>query len=715
MLSGRGLRREDRVMSGNRRVLLVFATLAVVLLLVTVVNSYRLKSGTHEESDGTEAELTGKVDPDDDGTRTKTTPTAVVTGAAPTEEAPTPTEVPVSQTLLFINEILPTNTKYNQKDKAYYDLVELYNGSDETIRLGDYCLSDSKKHLADYPLPAIELPAGGYAVVYCTGKYDVKDEYDLAFKLSYFGEKVYLSDRNGNVIDLVEYPELPQNVSYGRMGDELRIFDKPSIGTANEGGYARMSTRPDVDLEPGFYSGTQRVSFITEGTIRYTLDGSVPTSSSKVWDGNPIEISSNCAIRAYAEVEGCFASFSSTFGYFFDTPEYELDVARLTIKESDLNRMNENYTSGTKYAANLSLYSNGHLEFSEDCAVSTFGGSSRAYIKKSYQITFTTTYGPSKLRYPLFDNMDEDEFNSIVLRGGSQDNEAALMRDELLTSLVTDNGLVDDLLVQSYRPVNLYINGEYRGIYYIREHTDEYMVASHFGCDPEEVTLVKQMHTVKCGTEAKEWTDLWKFISEHRLTDEESYNYVKSVVDLQSIADYYVVQLWDGNIDPDNICVCKAGDTFGGRWIYVLYDLDLTLTRGVSGTTNELLGTFNTGYYTFNALIYRLLENEEFRELFCERMEYILTNVLTDERCNEYIDRFVEMLDHDMVYNCERWHPVKDPVKKTNYRSYSGWQSSVKTLREMITGRGPKIIRDFVSAKGISDELVNRYFSKLLE
>ena len=75
----------------------------------------------------------------------------------------------------------------------------------------------------------------------------------------------------------------------------------------------------------------------------------------------------------------------------------------------------------------------------------------------------------------------------------------------------------------------------------------------------------------------------------------------------------------------------------------------------------------------------------------------------------------VEMLDHDMVYNCERWHPVKDPVKKTNYRSYSGWQSSVKTLREMITGRGPKIIRDFVSAKGISDELVNRYFSKLIE
>ncbi|MBP5354795.1 MAG: CotH kinase family protein [Lachnospiraceae bacterium] len=711
----RNVRRSRRI---GQQLMLLFALLAIAILVATVVNSRRLKPGTTDTRD-----VNGDPGESDPEHGTKPTaaptgtdrpdPTATPTAGVVTEPTPTagPTPTPV---LLYINEILPTNNKYNKHNEAFFDAVELYNASEETIRLGDFFLSDSKKHLKDYPLPDIELPAGAYTVVYCTGKYEVKEECDLPFKLSYFGEKVYLAGTDGNIIDVVDYPELPQNVSYGRVGEEYRIFDTPSLGEANEGGYGRMATVPEVDLAPGFYEGSQQVSFTSAGTIRYTLDGSKPTSSSKVWDGNPIAISGNCSVRAYAEEEGCLNSFPVTFNYFIDAPEYELDVARLSIKQSDLDRMNENYESSTKYAANLSLFVDGHLEFSEDCAVSTFGGSSRAYIKKSYQITFSTAFGPSKLRYPLFDNMDEDEYNSIVLRGGSQDNEATLMRDEMLTSLVTDYGLVDDLLVQSYRPVNLYINDEYRGIYYIREHTDEYMVASHYGCDPEEVTLVKQMHTVKCGKEAKEWTDLWKFISEHRLTDEESYEYVKSVVDLQSVADYYVVQLWDGNIDPDNICVCKPGDKFGGRWIYVLYDLDLTLTRGVSGSTNELIGTFNTGYYTFNALIYRLLENEEFRELFCERMAYIIQNVVTDERCNEYIDRFVEMLDHDMVYNCARWNPVRDPVKKTNYRSYSGWQSSVKTLREMITGRGPKIIRDFVQAKGISEELTEKYFSTIL-
>ena len=155
----------------------------------------------------------------------------------------------------------------------------------------------------------------------------------------------YLADRNGNILDMVEYPELPQNVSYGRDGEGYRIYDKPTLGEANEGGYARMATQPAVDLAPGFFTGGQTVRFTTGGTIRYTLDGSAPTSASKVWDGQPIEITQNCSLRAYAEEDGCLASFPATFDYFIDAPEYELDVVRMSIKQADLDTMNENYIS----------------------------------------------------------------------------------------------------------------------------------------------------------------------------------------------------------------------------------------------------------------------------------------------------------------------------------------------------------------------------------
>lgn len=700
-----------------KKVLIVLLSMAVILAFVTYGNSHDVNpatSRTTESPDETDPRVTGGAEAPTPGgswlDRITTTPNPTATPAPPTA-TPTPEPTP---SLLYINEILPTNNKYNKHNDDYFDAIEIYNASDEPVMLSEFCLSDSKKKLTNYPLPEVELPAGGYAVFYCTGEYYAKDEYDLKFKLSYFGEKVYLADRNGNILDKVAYPELPQNVSYGRDGEDYRIYDKPTLGGANEGGYARMATQPEVDLKPGFFTGAQSVSFVTGGTIRYTLDGSAPTSSSKVWDGKPIAITGNCSLRAYAEEDGCLASFPATFDYFIDAPEYELDVVRMSIKKSDLDKLNENYNSHNKYAANISMFVGGELAFSVDCAASVFGGSSRAYIKKSYQIHFSTSYGPSKLQYKMFDSLDIDEFNSIVLRSGSQDNEATLMKDELITSLVTDNGMVDDLLVQAYHPVNLYINDEYFGVYYIREHKDAEMIASHYGCEPEEVTLIKQMHTVKCGTEGKEWTDLWKFVTNNRLKDAEAYEYVKSVVDLQSVADYYCVQLWCGNIDPDNVCVFKPGDKQDGKWVYFLYDLDLTLCRSTEGMTNQLIGTFNASYYTFNALVYRLLENDEFRELFCERMAYLMGTVLTDERCNEYIDNIVELIDHDMVYNCARWHPVKDPVKKTNYRSYDGWKSSVKTLKETVTGRGPKVIRDFVKAKGISDVLVQKYFKDLL-
>ena len=658
----------------------------------------------------TAVKMTASAKPNDEtspGTTDGTPEAAADPSGTPEPTAePSPTEAPEEPKLL-ISEILPTNTKYNKHNGGCYDAVEIFNASEAAVMLSGYCLSDSKKRLTEYPLPEVELAAGEYMVFYCTGKYDMKEGNDLAFKLSYFGEKVFLSDREGNVIDKVKYPQLPQNVSYGRDGEEWRIYDKPTLGSVNEGGLERVAETPEVDLAPGFYEGTQTVTFTTGGTIRYTLDGSKPDSSSKKWDGQPIEISETCTIRAYATEENCLASFDAAFDYFIDAPDYELDVLSLSLKESDFGTMNKNYNSKKKYAASITLFSGGQMQFSEDCAISVYGATSRAYPKKSYQITFSSAYGVSKLRYRVFDNLEIDEFNSLVLRSGSQDASGAMMRDEYVSSLATSYGVVDDVLVQAYKPVNIYINGQYWGIYYIREHIDEDMIASHYGCDPEEVTIIKQMNNVICGKDGQEWKDLWKYISNNRLKDAEAYEYVKSVADVQSVADYYIIQLWNGNIDMDNVRVCKAGDN---RWIYILYDLDLTLYRGASGTTAEQLGTFNTGYYTFNALINRLLENEEFRELFCERLQKILNLPLSSDAALTQINQMEQMLDHDMKYSCERWQGVKDPHGEIGYRSYKSWKSNVETLRTRVDGREWKILKDFIKAKGIPDELVEKYF-----
>lgn len=600
---------------------------------------------------------------------------------------------------LYINEILPVNRTVLKHNGGYYDAVEILNGSETAVKLSDYCLSDSKWSRTEYVLPDAELQPGEAAVVYCTGKYHQKDEYDMPFELSYFGEKLYLCDLKGNILDKVEYPELPRDVSYSRNSDGTYNYCVlPTIGEPNKGGYPDRVTAPATDVATGFYTTGQKVSFTTEGEIHYTLDGSVPTYQSPVWDGKAISIEKTCSLRAFAHAEGCLDSSVTTFNYYINEPKYELGALYVSMSASDFDTMSENYKSNRKYGANATLFADGRQQFSIDCAISMFGCTSRVYDKKSYQLTFTTAYGPSKLRFKVFDNLDIDSFNSLVLRSGSQDNESAMMRDEFISSLCADGDVINNVLIQAYRPVNLYVNGEYRGIYYIREHIDEYMIASHCGCDPEQVTLLEQGSEVKCGTEANEWREMWKFLKNNSNVDEEYYEYLKEIVDLESVADYYIIQIWCANHDLDNVREYKVE---GGKWKYVLYDLDLTMTTRADNSVKYAIGTLNTGLPRLNALVFRLLETKEFQNIFLERLKLLTSTVLSEDYACNRLDSMTETLRHDMKYNCDRWHG-RDSSGKVSYRTYSGWEDSVANLRSMLVGRNDIIIEDFCKLKGIS-------------
>ncbi len=605
---------------------------------------------------------------------------------------------------LIISEVFPTNHEMAKHNDRYFDMIELLNVSDHEINLSNYSVADSKKHAGDYKLPDEVLAPGEYYLIYCTGQYYCSEAKDVPFKLSSQGEKVYLFGADNSVADMLKYPRLPKNTSYGRNKEaEERVFVIPTPGEANGSGVAGIAESPKVNVAPGFYGEGVAVSFECSGEVRYTLDGTKPTEKSKKWDGNPIAVDKTCAIRAFAVQDGMLDSFDVAFNYFINEPEYELDVVMMSFDESDYQKIVENPKSNHRYPGNVALFSNGELQFELDCGFRVSGCTSRKYTKKSLSLFFDTDFGPSKLEYPLFENLDITEFNSITLRSGSQDNEAAMIRDEYISSLSISDGYVKDVLVQAYRPVNVYYNNEYQGIYYIRERVSDEMVASHYDCEPEEVTIVEQNTEVKSGKAAKEWQDLWKFISENSLKEDKNYNHVKEIVNLESVADYYIIQLWSSNIDMDNVRVFKAGDD---KWRYLLYDLDLTLFRDVSGTAEREIGKLNKGWPSYNALIYRLLENGEFAEMFCDRLEHMAQGPYSDEKALAAIEEFRIRLDHDMQYNCERWNGVDDTMYDHYYVSYKSWCQNIEYLKRKVTGRAAALMKDIGENKNI-DRLKN--------
>jgi len=83
------------------------------------------------------------------------------------------------------------------------------------------------------------------------------------------------------------------------------------------------------------------------------------------------------------------------------------------------------------------------------------------------------------LEYPLFEDNSVEEFRNIVLRSGYDDDlttgSGSLVRDPLSTDIYDElGGLVSDR-----RWVILTINGEYWGIYDIRESVNEHFIESH--------------------------------------------------------------------------------------------------------------------------------------------------------------------------------------------------------------------------------------------
>ena len=74
--------------------------------------------------------------------------------------------------------------------------------------------------------------------------------------------------------------------------------------------------------------------------------------------------------------------------------------------------------------------------FKVAAGVQIYGGCSRLYPEKSLAFYFRSQYGPGKLNYRLFDDLDLTEYNNFVLRSSGQDWWRTMYRDGMVQTLI---------------------------------------------------------------------------------------------------------------------------------------------------------------------------------------------------------------------------------------------------------------------------------------
>ncbi len=592
--------------------------------------------------------------------------------------------------------------------------IELRNVSAEPVSLKEYALTTKQDKQDAYILPDKILAPGEYYVAEVSKK---------KFKVG--SSETVLLLHNGRFADgLCTFPA-PFGVSMGRKDGEqgFYFYSTPSRGGANSRqAYRFITPTPTFTPNPGIYD-TEHLAVAmvgSHGNIHYTTDGSLPTAKSRSFKDS-ILITRNTVIRAFDEGDANHLRSSVVTGTFFLGKRHSLPYVNISVNHNDLfNPTTGIYMEGPNakpefphLGANYwkRNFRDAHLEyrdstgsFSIDCGLAIFGGFSRAQPKKSFKVKFKDIYGPSELTYDVFGRGKPITLKNMVFRSGSQDIYGVMVRDEFFTSLM--HGHCPELLVQDYRPVALHINGEYFGLYYIREKIDKNFVARQLNVSNDSVSIVMAGKYFEEGS-AREWQSLMAYMRSHSLAVPEAYQYVCDRLDVLAVADHNIAQIYASNTDMGNVRYVRSADSKGDRkWHVVYYDVDASWATNPSPA--YYLRTSGVQDRTFsgsnNILIASLLRSPKFRQLYLERLSYHLHNTISAAHATSVFNSLIETIRPEMIHNCERW---------PNILSFKRWESNVETFRAKFEKKPQLMFSRLRTELSITPEEYEKYFSDL--
>jgi CotH protein/chitobiase/beta-hexosaminidase-like protein/lamin tail-like protein/parallel beta helix pectate lyase-like protein/type IX secretion system substrate protein len=625
---------------------------------------------------------------------------------------------------LFINEFMASNvisTPEIVDYDDYSDWIEIYNDSSASINLSGYYLSDNLNNPTKWQIPpGTSIPAKGFLIFWADGFDDSPGNgikyYHLNFSLNKDGEEIGLFSPEQILIDSLKYATQISDVSYGRQPDGANnwfYFGEPTAGTSNFTNgtlNTEFSSSPKVSLLSGMYSGSQSISLTASSgySIRYTLDGSMPKSSSTKY-ASPITINNTTTLRVRAFNNNKLPSKIVTRSYFIDV-EQNLPILSLTAFPETLFGddigIYSNEIKSREVPVNAQLFENDGLQaFEVDAGIRLTGQASFRYPQKPLTIETDNKYGFETVDYPIFSNRPFEKYTSIYLRNsGTDDNVHTHFRDAFQHSIVINQM---DLDCQAYRPVATYINGEYWGIYNVREKLDNNYFVNHHGVNPDNLDYLEYEFNpdpnVVAGSK-DDYFELQSFLSQNSMNIKENWEYVKSQIDVNEVMNYLITEIYCDNVNwPYTNSKWWKEKSTNGKWRYIFLDSDFGFGSPgwFSHYSNNTL-EFLYGEAPFSTFLFRkLLENNDFKNEFIQRFATYLNTIYTKERVVGILDSLQNEINTEMVEHIDRWNNYSDKIP-----DIATWNWEVGIMREFAEQRPESMkqsLLDFYNLSGIEN------------
>jgi hypothetical protein len=588
-----------------------------------------------------------------------------------------------SNAQVVINEVSSDNESVIADEfGSYSDWIELYNSGTTTVNLSGFYLSDNNDDLLKWSFPNIIIEPGSFLLIFASGQDGLYDYPHTNFKLAKDGESLLLSDNQGVVLDHIYIPLLEGDESFGRQPDgssgfHYFVIPTPLSSNNNSQTYDFAPT-PVFSIENQFSQQPVALELSTNlpnYSIRYTKDGSIPNESSLLYQA-AIEIDSTTCIRAICFATEYRPSHIATNTYFIQE-DIELPVIALSSAPDNFWDPEEgmlvdgpnadtlwpfygaNYWHDIEIPVHFEYFTEeGNLGTEYELGARVHGGrGARTKPQKPLRLLAKKSYGAEEMHYPFFEDRAGDVYKRLVLRNGSGDYNVAHFRDGMVHRMYIRDELNVDAL--AYKPVVVFLNGEFYGILNLREKSDEYYLKYQYDIDVNQLDFLEEDTIVILGDFEKFNQDC-DFVVNNDLSNASNYQQASTLFDVTDLIDYAIAQTAINNSDSygNNIKFWRVRKA-DAHWRYILFDLESGLGRygwtlaGENVFERKMIQYADTNRHI--NIFKAFLGNETFKHNFLNRYADLLNTTFREERMEEEIIFSRDLIAHDMVRHFERW------------------------------------------------------------
>ncbi len=282
--------------------------------------------------------------------------------------------------------------------------------------------------------------------------------------------------------------------------------------------------------------------------------------------------------------------------------------------------------------------------------------------------------------------------NALILRNGGDDaleENGTFIRDRIIHQAFDE--IRPEHATSDAMSVNVYLNGNYWGIYQLRERQDSAFISHHFSESHFDLLERSAEYPTTKHALAGNWDDfdlLEETVTSLDLGQDENLAFIDEWIDLSNFIDYQLTEIFIANQDwlSNNVKLWRPLDE-SRPWQWLIWDTDWGL--GMWGNS------YPVGSPDWNALEFALSDwggwledevetellqslilNESFKARFASRAADLRNSTFEAYRWNERIDSTLNELANEIPYHFERWE-----------LNLADWEAEVDTLKLFVAER----------------------------